>query len=135
MDIDIHLCRALQAKCSDNATGIDAGDDKSFDDYIEQEFVKLIQVDSDVGRSARRLLRRYPIIGKPQDAVHVASALIENVHKLHTFDRQDLQSLDRTLKCVDGTPLLIRPPPPSPDPLVGTMFEGMADETKEEKTG
>jgi predicted nucleic acid-binding protein len=122
-------------KCSINTVGIDVSDDQSFEDYIEQDFVKLIQVDSDVGRAARRLLRAHPSIGKPQDAVHVASALLENVHELHTFDREDLLNLDEKLRCVDGTPLRIRTPPNPPDPLSGTLFEGLDVDNKSKKTG
>lgn len=38
--------------CSGDATGIAPADDKSFEDYIEQEFVQLVQVDADVGSAA-----------------------------------------------------------------------------------
>lgn len=121
--------------CSNQSNGIDAQDDKSFEDYIEQDFVKLIQVDADVGRVARRLLRQFPQIGKPQDGVHVASAVIENVHELHTFDRSDLLSLDGQIKCLDGTPLRIRTPPNPPDPNAGTLFEGLDTDAGKKKAG
>lgn len=111
--------------CSGTQASIDAVDDKSFEDYIEQEFVQLVQVDADVGRVARRLLRQYPGIGKPQDAVHVASAVLMDVHELHTFDRRDLLALDEKLKCLDGTPLRIKIPPTPPDLDAGTLFEGL----------
>ncbi len=121
--------------CSGTSAGIDAVDDKSFEDYIEQDFVQLVQVDADVGRAARRLLRQYPSIGKPQDATHVASALLLDVHELHTFDRQDLLALDGKLNCQDGTPLRIKVPPNPPDPDAGTLFEGLKSEQPEKKTG
>lgn len=111
--------------CSGELAGISPIDDKSFEDYIEQEFVQLVQVDADVGRAARRLLRQYPSIGKPQDATHVASALLMDVHELHTFDRQDLLALNEKLKCQDGVPLRIKIPPSPPDPDSGTLFEGL----------
>lgn len=119
-------------RCSGENVGIGADDDRAFEDYIEQEFVKLIQVDSDVGRGARILLRTHSTIGKPQDAIHVASALIENVTELHTFDREDLLKLDGVLKCQNGEPLRIKRPPDPPDPNAGTMFEGMAKEDESE---
>jgi hypothetical protein len=84
-----------------------------------------VQVDADVGRAARRLLRAYPAIGKPQDAIHVASALLMDVHELHTFDRKDLLALDERLTCQDGTLLRIRAPQNPPDPDVGTLFEAL----------
>ena len=65
-------------------------EDKYFEDLIEQEFIQKVSVDVDVGKVARRLLRRFPAIGKPQDAIHVATCLLNNLDQLHTFDRDDL---------------------------------------------
>lgn len=121
--------------CSGNAVGIEQGDDRPFEDYLEQEFVKLIQVDVDVGQAARRLLRQYPVIGKPQDAIHVASALIENIHVFHTFDRANLLGLDAKLSCLDKEPLRILEPPKPPDPLSGTLFEGLGNDAAEKRAG
>jgi len=121
--------------CSGASVGIAPIDDKSFEDYIEQDFVQLVQVDADVGRAARRLLRQYPTIGKPQDATHVASALLMDVHELHTFDRQDLLALDGKIPCQDGVPLRIKVPPNPPDPDAGTLFEGLRDAKPEQKVG
>jgi predicted nucleic acid-binding protein len=121
--------------CSGAQAGIAPEGDKSFEDYIEQDFVQLVQVDSDVGRAARRLLRQYPTIGKPQDAIHVASALLMDIHELHTFDRADLLSLNEKLKCQDGTMLKIKVPPPPPDPDAGTLFEQTYDKQPDKKVG
>jgi predicted nucleic acid-binding protein len=119
------FAEVFKKKCSPVASGLSSDDDQAFEDYIEQEFVKVIQVDTDVGRGARRLLRAHPSIGKPQDAIHVASALIESVAILHTFDNADLLGLDGQLKCQDGNLLKIQGPSEPPDPDAGTMFEGM----------
>ncbi len=119
------FAEVYKRRCSDENTGIGSEDDRAFEDYIEQEFVKVIQVDTDVRRGARVLLRTHPTIGKPQDAIHVASALIENVTELHTFDREDLLKLDGVIKCQNGEPLRIKRPADPPDPNAGTMFEGM----------
>ena len=113
----------FKRKCGDENTGLTVGDDQAFEDYLEQDFVKLIQVDVDVGRAARKLLRAHSTIGKPQDAVHVASALIENIDELHTFDRADLLALDSVLKCQNGNALRIVKPPNPPDPNDGTLFD------------
>lgn len=125
----------FKRKCADDATGIASADDKSFEDYLEQDFVNLIQVDADVGRAARRLLREYPKIAKPQDAIHVASALLQSVPLLHTFDRSDLIALSGQIKCLDGQTLKIEPPTPPPDPMAGTMFEGLTPAEPEKKAG
>jgi predicted nucleic acid-binding protein len=116
--------------CSGAQAGIDHTDDKSFEDYLEQEFVQLVQVDADVGRAARRLLRQHPKIGKPQDAIHVASALLMGVQELHTFDRQDLLALDGKLECQGGAKLRIKVPPNPPDPDNGPLFSELNQHEK-----
>jgi hypothetical protein len=79
-------------------------------------------------------LRDHPVIAKPQDAVHLASALLQNVHTFHTFDRENLLGLDGEMKCLDKEPLRILEPPQPPDPAAGTLFEGLAREA-EKKAG
>lgn len=118
----------FKRSCSGSVVGIEPIDDKPFEDYLDQDFVKIIQVDSDVGRAARRLLRQFPVIAKPQDAIHLASAVLENIHVFHTFDRANLLGLDEKLTCQDNEPLRIFEPPQPPDPLSGTLFEGLSIE-------
>ncbi len=84
------------------------------------DLVKIINVDEDVGTLARRLLREHPKLGKPQDAVHVASALLAGVDELHTFDENHLLKFDGVLTKI-GTEnkdetgkLKIRKPPSKP---------------------
>ncbi|MER8653432.1 PIN domain-containing protein [Mesorhizobium sp. M0847] len=98
-------------------------DDKAFEDYIEQDFVTLVQVDMDIGVAARRLLRKHASIRKPQDAIHIATALLNNVDELHTFDRNDMLALDGRLNRADGTKLRIVTPQPPPHPDEGTLLE------------
>lgn len=116
--------------CGGSQVGISPTDDKGFEDYIEQDFVFQIQVDRDVGVAARRILRQHPKIGKPQDAIHVVSALIENIDQLHTFDRDDLLHLDGKLNRQDGLPLQICRPPSPPDPDEGTLFEALGKKSE-----
>lgn len=120
------LAEVWKRKCDGADTGLPHADDQAFEDYIEQDFVFRVAVDADVGTAARRLLRKFPTMGKPQDAVHVATALIENVDELHTFDRDDLLRLDGQLDRQDGAKLKICSPPNPPDPNAGTLFEGLA---------
>jgi predicted nucleic acid-binding protein len=107
--------------------GLSPADDKPFEDYIEQKWVHIVQVDSDVGKTARRLLRAYPTIGKPQDAIHVATALLWNIDELHTWDRPNLLRLSGQLKRKDGAPLSILSPAPPPPPKQGSLFDGLND--------
>ncbi len=85
--------------------------------------MKKINVDVDVGNLARRLLRKYPGLGKPQDAIHGAGCLLANLDKLHTFDGRDLLKFDGVLPRRDRLKLKICMPPA---PLEPEMFPGNA---------
>lgn len=110
------LAEVWKKKCDTAAVGIQEGQDRAFEDYIESEFIKKINVDVDVGNLARRLLRLHPGLGKPQDAVHVASCLLANLDELHTFDGSDLLKFDGLLPRRDKVRLRICPPPLPPEP-------------------
>jgi predicted nucleic acid-binding protein len=66
--------------------GLAVAEDANFEDFILQDFVTRVQVDFAVGTLARRLPRAHPTIVKPQDGIHLATALLNNVDELHTFD-------------------------------------------------
>lgn len=110
------LAEVWKKKCDAAKVGIQEEQDRAFEDYIEQEFIKKTNVDVDVGNLARRLLRRYPGLGKPQDAVHVASCLLANIDELHTFDGTDLLKFDGLLPRLDKVKLRICAPPQPPEP-------------------
>lgn len=110
------LAEVYKKKCDVVAVGIQEAQDRAFEDYIEAEFVRKINVDVDVGNLARRLLRLHPGLGKPQDAVHVASCLLANLDELHTFDRSDLLRIDGVLPRRDKVRLKICMPPAPPEP-------------------
>lgn len=118
------LAEVYKRKCDADQASIQQSQDEEFEDLIEQEFVKKVSVDVDVGKVARRLLRRYPKIGKPQDGIHVASCLLENVDELHTFDREDLLALDGVLDRIDHKKLLICAPPYPPANDQPELFNG-----------
>lgn len=126
------LAEVFKRRCGGEWSGLDIREDEAFEDFIEQDFVVRVQVDSDVGKAARRLLRAYPQIGKPQDAIHLATALIENLDELHTFDREDLLGLNGKLARQGGGFLKICRPPKRPDPNAGTMFAASADDDGDE---
>ena len=108
------LAEVYKRKCGPEKVAIDEDRDKHFEDLIEQEFVKKVSVDVDVGKVARRVLRRFPQIGKPQDGVHVASCLLENIDELHTYDHEDLLELNEKIERLDKKKLKICSPPPPP---------------------
>lgn len=75
---------------------------------------------------ARRLLRGdLPALKKPNDAIHLASALWYSVDTFHTYDREDLLPLNGILECRNGKRLTVcKPPdrPPSP-PRAASLFD------------
>lgn len=98
-------------------SGLTAAEDTPFEDYILQDFVQKVQVDWEVGLLARRLLRLYPVIVKPQDGIHLATALLNNVDELHTYDRENLLGLTGKIDRMDGVKLIITKPPTRPAPV------------------
>ena len=109
------LAEVWKRICEGERASIAEEKDKAFEDYIEKEFIRKVQVDVDVGKLARRLLRKFPGLGKPQDAVHVASCLLNNVDEMHTFDNSDLIKFDGKFPRRDQIKLKICPPPARPD--------------------
>lgn len=83
---------------------------RALDEMLFQPFVKLVPVDVDIAKRARKLIRETPGLGKKPDAIHLASALRWSVPTLHTYDGNDLLHLDGKFKCDDGTVLKICEP-------------------------
>jgi predicted nucleic acid-binding protein len=116
------LAEVYKRACNGEQRGLLQEQDQAFEDYILQDFVTRVQVDYDVGVLARRLLRTYPVIQKPQDGIHLATALLNNLDELHTFDRENLLGLSDKIDRKDTKKLRIcgppkRPAPPVPKPL------------------
>lgn len=115
------LAEVYKRPCDDEKKGLTASEDIPFEDFIVQKFVERAQVDWDVGILARRLLRKYPVIVKPQDGIHLATALLNNIDEVHTFDRENLLGLDGLLARPDGVKLRICHPPPVPETAKSTL--------------
>lgn len=94
--------------------------DIEFERFVQQRFVVIVQVDVDIGIDARRLLRKYQVLKKPPDGVHLASALANNVDEMHTFDDENLTPLSGKVTRADGSPLTICFPPRPPTPELTT---------------
>lgn len=108
------LAEVWKRKCEGQIVSLPEPSDVVFEDYIQQEWVRKIQVDVDVGHLARRLLRKYPGLRKPQDAIHLASCLLTNVDEMHTFDGADLIKYDGQIPRIDRVKLTIGEPPLKP---------------------
>lgn len=124
------LAEVFKRKCDGDFVMLAEENDTYFEDLIEQEFIHKVSVDVAVGTTARRLLRHYPKIGKPQDAIHVASCLLYNLDQLHTFDGEDLLALDGELDRADKKKLKICNPPEPPENRQLGMFEDVEVDAK-----
>jgi predicted nucleic acid-binding protein len=111
------LAEVFKRKCENAQVGLPEDKDLVFEEFLNQDFVTYAQVDADVGRLARRLLRRYTELKKPTDAVHLATAIIHNCDEMHTTDQENLLPLNGRISRLDRNILLIcRPPDPPPPP-------------------
>ncbi len=114
------LAEVLKRKCGGVQVGIEGDEDDPFAELLKQDFVVLVNADWDAGVTARALYREFSNQGlkKPQDALHLATAVLENVDEMHTFDGDDLLKLAGKVKRADGMTLNIcHPPDPKPKPM------------------
>ena len=92
--------------------------DKKLDEFLSQPYVVHVQLDQDVAMEARRLLRaKLPGLRKPNNAIHLASAVWHDIEIFHTFDRDDLLPLDGLVKCQNGKSIAVTKPPERPPPV------------------
>jgi predicted nucleic acid-binding protein len=115
------LVEVYKHRMSPQAGGALAADkDQAFEAFLLQDFVYEVQLDREIALRARRLLRENLQLKKPQDAIHLATALINNLDEFHTFDGVNLIPLSLRVPRNDGVPLLIREPPP---PIIGKQAD------------
>jgi predicted nucleic acid-binding protein len=114
------LAEVFKKKCDGASVSIAEAHDADFEKYIEQDFLVEVQLDHDIGVLARRLLRAHPDLKKPADAIHLASAVLNNVDELHTFDGDNLLGLNEKISRRDGKPLVICLPP---EPVQESLFD------------
>lgn len=102
------IAEVYKVKCENGKTGLSPDNDDKIDNLFDQDFVYIVQVDTDIARRAKSLLRNHDKLGKPSDGIHLATAIQWNVDQLHTWDKSDLLGI----KCdrADGVPLEICKP-------------------------
>lgn len=105
------LAEVFKKKCEGENVALPASKDSEFEQYIQQEHLFLVQLDYDIGKEARRLLRAFPKLKKPPDGIHLATAALNNIDEVHTFDGENLLPLDGLVTRADGVPLVICEPP------------------------
>jgi predicted nucleic acid-binding protein len=59
-------------------------EDESILEFFEHEFIDVVDIDRTIGEHANRLCRQYPL--RPNDAIHLASALKAKCDVLLTWD-------------------------------------------------
>ncbi|HRO34056.1 MAG TPA: PIN domain-containing protein [Brevundimonas sp.] len=125
----IALAEVVKMKCGDEWVAMAASDQDPFANLLSQEWVTTVVADWDVGMKARDLFRLHMSDGlkKPQDALHLAVAVLENVSEMHTFDNKDLLRLNGKVRRDDGTLLTICTPP-VPDLTEGVDADLFADQ-------
>jgi len=112
------LCEVVSRKCDGEKKEITADEDDAFAELLKADFVTVVTADWDAGMKARELYRAFRSQGlkKPQDALHLATAVLESVDVMHTFDDDDFLKLDGKVSRADGIALAIRLPPEPPPP-------------------
>ena len=104
------LTEVFKKKCEGKARPLSEEGEDLIEKYFESPYILLVQVDRNTAVHARRLMRRHPELQKPQDAIHLASALRLNVDEMHTYDGAELLRLNEVCLRADGVPLIICPP-------------------------
>lgn len=117
------LAEVFKRKCDTVANTLPPASDTIFEQYFLKDFVILVAVDREVATYARRLLRRFKEIKQPQDAVHLATAALNDVDELHTYDGNNLLPLDGKVMRADNQPLRICTPIAPPPGTSGPLFE------------
>lgn len=109
------FAEVFKAKCSEpSSKPLSEDGDKKIEQLLRQKWVRPLVVDERIGTAARRLMRLHPQCKKPSDGIHLASALAISVDEMHTYDGSDLLGLDGKINCLDGKPLRICKPKPTP---------------------
>jgi predicted nucleic acid-binding protein len=113
------LAEVCKAAKDPTSPGVDLGA------FFNQRYILLTNVDKQVGLRAQSL--QLAGVGKlsPQDAIHLASALVANTPIFHTFDR-DLLALDNVFTLDDGNKMrIVKPTEENPQVGLFTQWGGI----------
>jgi predicted nucleic acid-binding protein len=117
------LAEVFKRKCAAEADELPPSSDTTFEDYLLKDFIVLVGVDREVGTYARRLLRTHSEIKKPQDAIHLATAALNNVDEFHTYDGKNLLPLNEKIARADRAMMRVCTPIAPPPGASGPLFE------------
>jgi predicted nucleic acid-binding protein len=96
------LAEVYKFKC-DGPKSLAIEHDQLFEDYIASDFVIEVQVDHEIAVMSRRLCRSHAPLKKPNDGIHLASAVVNNIDEFHSFDQDDLLVLAGNVNRADGS--------------------------------
>jgi predicted nucleic acid-binding protein len=102
------IAEVYKVKCEGEKASLSPENDAKIDNMFDQDFVKVTQLDTEIARMAKALLRAHDKLKKPTDGIHLASAVYWNADQLHTYDGSDLLGL--SIKRADGGDLTICKP-------------------------
>ncbi|NYF31144.1 PIN domain-containing protein [Sphingopyxis sp. JAI108] len=119
------IAEVYKVKCDGQWANGAADSDARIDGLFDADFVKVVQVDIEIARLARSLLRSHDKMKKPSDGIHLATAVHWNLDQLHTYDGNDLLGLIG-VKRADGGELDIC----RPNKLDGDNLFTVADESQ-----
>lgn len=103
----LSIAEVYRAKCEKEWHALDVSNDALIDNMFDQPFVEKVQLDTEIARMAKALLRTHQKLKKPTDAIHLASAIKHNLDELHTYDGSDLLPLNGSVQRLDGEVLKI----------------------------
>jgi predicted nucleic acid-binding protein len=96
------LAEVYKFKC-DGPKSLAIEYDQIFESYIASDFVTEVQVDHEIAVLSRRLCRQHLPLRKPNDGIHLASAIVNNLDEFHTFDFGDLLVLNGSISRANGS--------------------------------
>jgi predicted nucleic acid-binding protein len=99
------LAEVFRLKCEGEWAALAPENDAKIDNLFDQDFVKIVQVDSEIARLAKRLLRTHKKLKKASDAIHLATAVTWEIEQFHTYDRSNLIGL--VIKTANGNDIEI----------------------------
>lgn len=87
------IAEVYKTKCEGESTGLLQEHDDKINNLFDQDFVVVVQVDSEIAKLAKKLLRTHPKLKKPSDGIHLATAVYWNLDQFHTYDEDNLLGL------------------------------------------
>ena len=124
------IAEVYRVKCEKDWAKLSQDHDDQINNMFDQPFVETVQVDTEIARLAKKLLRTHEGLKKPSDAIHLATAVHWDLEQFHTYDGSDLLHLDGKVQTDNGGQISIC----KPDKIDGeTLFTAAAEKVKDDE--